>query len=123
MTKNVTNQIDTSTTIYYLISTLGPLARILLLTVQVIFYIMFGCIVFILLPAIVFTCIEAWNYLDSVYFAFITLSTIGFGDLVPGNNNSSKANEMGSPEAAPKLLKRFLFNVLICEHFSLCGLE
>ena len=69
---------------------------------------MFGCIVFILLPAIVFTCIEAWNYLDSVYFAFITLSTIGFGDLVPGNNNSSKANEMGSPAAAPKLLKRFL---------------
>ena len=37
----------------------------------------------ILLPAIVFHHIESWDYLESVYYCFITFSTIGFGDLVP----------------------------------------
>lgn len=26
---------------------------------------------------------EQWNFLEGVYFCFITFSTIGFGDLVP----------------------------------------
>ena len=59
----------------------------LVLTFQVLVYVIFGTIVFILLPAIVFTFVEGeWRYLDSVYFAFITLTTIGFGDLVAGNS-------------------------------------
>lgn len=38
----------------------------------------------ILLPAIAFANIETgWDYLGSVYYCFITFSTIGFGDLVP----------------------------------------
>lgn len=37
------------------------------------------------LPAILFCFIEdGWTYLDSLYFAFITLTTIGFGDYVAG---------------------------------------
>ena len=27
---------------------------------------------------------QEWEYVDSVYYAFITLSTIGFGDMVAG---------------------------------------
>ncbi|XP_067125210.1 TWiK family of potassium channels protein 7-like [Centruroides vittatus] len=32
----------------------------------------------------IFSIWEGWNYLDGSYFCFVTLSTIGFGDLVPG---------------------------------------
>ncbi|KAA0193878.1 hypothetical protein HAZT_HAZT003124 [Hyalella azteca] len=47
-------------------------------------YLLLGFVVFLFLPAIVFVYVEGWNYLDSVYYAFITLTTIGFGDIVSG---------------------------------------
>ncbi|KAL6908779.1 potassium channel [Trichoderma evansii] len=39
-------------------------------------------IAFILLGAVVFAAIENWSYLDGVYWADVTLFTIGFGDFV-----------------------------------------
>ena len=47
-------------------------------------YLIFGHVVFIFIPAVAIKFIEDWSYLDSVYFAFITLTTIVFGDLVAG---------------------------------------
>ncbi|XP_023215599.1 TWiK family of potassium channels protein 7-like [Centruroides sculpturatus] len=41
---------------------------------------------YICLGALIFDLWEDWDYLDSAYFCFITLSTIGFGDLVPGSS-------------------------------------
>nr|XP_020669025.1 potassium channel subfamily K member 7 [Pogona vitticeps] len=44
---------------------------------------------FILLPAIGFWAAEdRWSFLESVYFCFISLSTIGFGNHVPSQGNS-----------------------------------
>lgn len=34
--------------------------------------------------AIAFSQWENWSYTDAIYFVFITISTIGFGDLIPG---------------------------------------
>lgn len=35
--------------------------------------------------ALMFSMWEPWSYLEGSYFCFITLSTIGFGDYVPGS--------------------------------------
>ncbi|GCC21280.1 hypothetical protein chiPu_0019747 [Chiloscyllium punctatum] len=44
-----------------------------------------GC--FFLIPAAAFTALEEdWDYVSSLYFCFVSLSTIGLGDYVPGNS-------------------------------------
>lgn len=40
-------------------------------------------LVYLLLGAFVFSKIEGWNYLDSIYWADVTLFTVGFGELSP----------------------------------------
>ncbi|XP_078671593.1 potassium channel subfamily K member 10-like isoform X1 [Branchiostoma floridae x Branchiostoma belcheri] len=43
-----------------------------------------GLCVFYLLPAAVVSLAESWSYPESLYYMFISLSTIGFGDYVAG---------------------------------------
>ncbi|XP_023667303.1 potassium channel subfamily K member 4 [Paramormyrops kingsleyae] len=53
--------------------------------------ILLGCVVFLLVPTMVFQQIENWKLLEAAYFVVITLTTVGFGDYVAGaggNNHS-----------------------------------
>ncbi|XP_043367547.1 potassium channel subfamily K member 17 isoform X1 [Dermochelys coriacea] len=40
-----------------------------------------GLLLFLLLPPFLFSVTEGWTYEEGFYYSFITLSTIGFGDL------------------------------------------
>ncbi|KAM9555616.1 potassium channel, subfamily K, member 16-like isoform 1-T1 [Guaruba guarouba] len=48
------------------------------------FFLATGILVFLCLPSLFFQKTEGWSYSEGIYFAFITLSTIGFGDYVVG---------------------------------------
>ena len=48
-------------------------------------------IVYIVVGALVLYRLEDWPMLDGIYFCFMTLSTIGFGDLMPGLRKDSTA--------------------------------
>ena len=45
-----------------------------------------GVVLFILFPALIYNSIEPWSYGEAVYFCFVTLTTVGFGDIVPAKD-------------------------------------
>lgn len=47
-------------------------------------------VLFLFGGAFVYYCLETWNYLECLYFCFVTLSTVGFGDYLP-SSPASKA--------------------------------
>lgn len=46
--------------------------------------------IFLFGGALIYSYLEPWTYLEALYFCFITLSTVGFGDYLP-NSSASKA--------------------------------
>jgi Ion channel. len=52
---------------------------------DMILYLIPGFVIFLILPSGVFMHFESWSFIKSFYYAFVTLSTIGFGDIVAGN--------------------------------------
>ncbi|KAF7201039.1 potassium channel subfamily K member 16 [Nothobranchius furzeri] len=45
-----------------------------------------GSLLFLVMPPLLFSYVEGWTFGEGFYFAFITLSTIGFGDYVVGTD-------------------------------------
>ncbi|CAL8299273.1 unnamed protein product [Boreogadus saida] len=45
-----------------------------------------GSLLFLVIPPLLFSYVEDWSYGEGFYYAFITLSTIGFGDYVVGTD-------------------------------------
>lgn len=43
-----------------------------------------GSLLLLVIPPLLFSYVEGWTFGEGFYFAFITLSTIGFGDYVVG---------------------------------------
>ncbi|KAG9347323.1 hypothetical protein JZ751_004890 [Albula glossodonta] len=49
-------------------------------------FIMWGLLVHMVIPPVIFMYQENWTYVEGLYFSFVTVTTIGFGDLVAGVN-------------------------------------
>ena len=47
-------------------------------------FLLWGLLFHLVLPPLVFMSFEGWSYLEGLYFSFITLTTVGFGDYVAG---------------------------------------
>ncbi|XP_043491470.1 open rectifier potassium channel protein 1 isoform X1 [Polistes fuscatus] len=58
------------------------------LAAQIFMYLIPGFVMFIFFPAFLFSHYEGWTYDEAVYYAFVTLTTIGFGDYVAGQDNT-----------------------------------
>ena len=71
--------------------------------------------IYLLAGTIIFAVWEQWSYLDSIYFCVMSLTKIGFGDLVPGTSED--------PEAAMhevKLVVNFLYILLGMALVAMC---
>ncbi|XP_052224207.1 potassium channel subfamily K member 4-like [Dreissena polymorpha] len=45
--------------------------------------IVIGVSLLFIVPTILFMKVEGWDLMDAIYYCFVTLSTIGFGDFIP----------------------------------------
>ncbi|CAG5127536.1 unnamed protein product, partial [Candidula unifasciata] len=61
-------------------------------TLNVFYITSLGVIIIFVAPAAMFTYVEQWHFMESVYFCFTTLSTIGFGDYVIGIHETRLTN-------------------------------
>jgi len=66
--------------------------------------------VYISVGSILFSWWEGWDYLDGSYFCFVTLVTIGFGDLVPGDSHEDR--QMGHVDS----------ELVLCSLYILLGM-
>nr|CAD7203738.1 unnamed protein product [Timema douglasi] len=76
-------------------------------------------VLYICLGAIVFSAWEGWTFLDGAYFCFVTLSTIGFGDMVPGKSLKSTDTQHGQLQLVACCAYLLLGLVLIAMSFTL----
>ncbi|OWF47520.1 TWiK family of potassium channels protein 18-like [Mizuhopecten yessoensis] len=63
--------------------------------------------------AVLFGLWESWDWLQSAYFCFITLSTIGFGDVVPGT-------DFDNPQAQAQLVLGAIYVLFGMAILSMC---
>uniref|UniRef100_A0A182RH20 Potassium channel domain-containing protein n=1 Tax=Anopheles funestus TaxID=62324 RepID=A0A182RH20_ANOFN len=87
---------------------------------QIVLYLIPGVIVFIFAPACVFTYFEQWPYDVSVYYSFVTLTTIGFGDYA-ASFQPSQEHEFGSLFTVYKIFIIFWFFAGIGYIFMILG--
>lgn len=57
--------------------------------IAITFLVIVGLIIFVIIPSIVMYSVEPWTYGEAVYFCFVTLTTVGFGDFIPADEDDT----------------------------------
>lgn len=78
----------TSMLLHFMFKQLGHLYKVLYIQIMHLCIIaVFVLVFFFLIPAAIYMTLEPnWQYLDAFYYCFISLTSIGLGDYVPGDN-------------------------------------
>ncbi|XP_078313806.1 potassium channel subfamily K member 1-like isoform X2 [Crassostrea virginica] len=85
--------IPTKMFLYFLFRKLGHLYRVFHIQLLHFFIMLVAAVIFIfIIPASIYSALEpTWDFLDSFYYCFISMTTIGLGDYIPGDNQDQKA--------------------------------
>lgn len=84
-----------------------------------VFLVLLVLVGYICLGAAVFATWEDWTFIDGAYFCFVTLSTIGFGDFVPGKSFKGTDTQNGQLQLIACCGYLLFGLVLIAMSFSL----
>lgn len=69
----------------------------------------------VIFPALVFTSVEEdWSFLESLYFCFISLTTIGLGDYVPGETQEDSSHRQVYRQVYRLAITVYLLLGLVC---------
>ncbi|CAG5866199.1 unnamed protein product [Menidia menidia] len=77
-----------------------------------------GALLFFIMPMLVFQQHEGWTYSQAIYYCFITLSTIGFGDLVADSNPDKNYPDWYSVLMASWIFFGLAWLALVINHSS-----
>ncbi|XP_053290985.1 potassium channel subfamily K member 17 [Pleuronectes platessa] len=77
-----------------------------------------GAALFFIMPMLVFQQYEGWTYAQAIYYCFITLSTIGFGDFVADSNPDKAFPEWYSVLMASWIFFGLAWLALLINHSS-----
>lgn len=85
--------IPTKMFLYFLFRKLGHLYRVFHIQLLHFFILLIATVLLIfVVPAAIYSALEPkWDFLDSFYYCFISMTTIGLGDYIPGDNPDQKA--------------------------------
>jgi potassium channel subfamily K member 1 len=75
-------------------------------------------VVFFIIPAAFYSDIEGWSYLNAFYYCFISLSTVGLGDYVPGDSDNQRHRHLYKICSTLYLLVGVMIMVWLLQIFS-----
>ncbi|KAL1455184.1 hypothetical protein WDU94_009295 [Cyamophila willieti] len=75
-------------------------------------------ILFVFIPAYVFSSLEpTWSYFDSLYFCFISITTIGLGDYIPGESYPQEYKSLYKILTSVYLIISLIFTMFVLKTF------